>query len=175
LEENSLKNELQRLDKAAGEYANSSSEHAANLNDWAWYIAIHCLHFPSSLLLPFLYSSKNEAQTVSVAFQCAANVYNSATEPKLTGYSFSNVEYVPSTSTGTAKAIGFWNVDQNISEDETNSHFPALVIAIKGTTSHVDHMVNANGKGRDIATFLVSRFCHLCSGDYASYAYASPT
>jgi hypothetical protein len=33
---------------------------------------------------------------------------------------------------------------------------PAMVVAIRGSASHVDHMVNANGQGRDARLLFVS-------------------
>jgi len=64
-------------------------------------------------------------------------------------------KYVSSSTFGTTKATGFWTVE---SHNNTASPGPFLVIAVRGTASNVDHMVNLNGKTRDNGSddFVVS-------------------
>ena len=67
--------------------------------------------------------------------------------------------------TGTAKAISFWDLDvenslQKTARFENNEDFPAMVIAVRGSASLVDHMVNANGQQRD-AGFLFVISIHI--------------
>lgn len=61
---------------------------------------------------------------------------------------------VPSAG-GSTKAVLFTLVNRTVSPDETNSFFPVLVVAVRGTASIVDGMVNANSHARNASKLVV--------------------
>jgi hypothetical protein len=56
---------------------------------------------------------------------------------------------------GSTKAISFTLVNRTVSPDETNSFFPVLVAAVRGTASIVDGMVNANNHAKNASKLFV--------------------
>lgn len=114
------------------------------------------IHRPVTKLI----SSNETAHLLNLAFKCAAAVYEPNSQPRSDGFKFSLREAVKSSATGTVKAASFWDLGvvcdaQNPVIFEKNDHFPAMVIAIRGSASVVDHMVNANGERRDAGFFFV--------------------
>lgn len=61
---------------------------------------------------------------------------------------------VPSTD-GTIKAVSFSRVS-SVEKGTDNKDLPVLVVAIRGSASAVDHMVNANYEPRNADNFIVS-------------------
>lgn len=116
-------------------------------------------------------SDKSTAELVTVAFKCAAAVYQA--DPKVTddapnltglhrnpetaGIKFSELEYVFPSFGGSSKAIGFWIAESEVTQS-ANPDFPALVIAVRGTEKFIDHIVNANGRPIAAADFFVRLF-----------------
>jgi hypothetical protein len=98
------------------------------------------------------------AEIVNVAFQCAAAIYNDDPtlpghrSPKAVDVTFTEVEYSKPSIGGTAKAIGAWTVKL---EMRSSDYLPALVIAIRGSASILDHMVNANRRPVLVNEFMV--------------------
>ncbi|RAH70136.1 alpha/beta-hydrolase [Aspergillus aculeatinus CBS 121060] len=106
--------------------------------------------------------SQDQSLLLSLAWDCANESYNS-TSPRLPRTIKDCVlthdhEVTPSIN-GTVKAATFTTVDlQEISNG--NELLPVLVIAIRGTASTVDHIVNINSKPHDASHFIVSQwFC----------------
>ena len=119
-------------------------------------------------------SDKSTAELAIAALKCAAAVYKADPKaadgsdshsvltgrtgihrkPDTVGIRFSELDYVYPSLGGSSKAIGFW-----VAEPEetvwTNPHFPALVVAVRGTEKFVDHVVNANSRPISAADFLV--------------------
>jgi hypothetical protein len=60
----------------------------------------------------------------------------------------------PSTD-GTIKAVSFSHVSP-IDPETADKDLPVLVVAIRGSASAVDHMVNANYQPQDTGDFIVS-------------------
>ena len=75
-------------------------------------------------------------------------------KPETDGIEFSELEYIYPSLDGSSKAIGFWTTESEVI-DPTDSHFPALVVAVRGTERFVDHIVNANSRPIAAADFLV--------------------
>lgn len=76
-------------------------------------------------------------------------------KPKAEGVSFTEFTYSEPSIGGTAKAIGAWKVESEVSSSR-NEHLSAVIIAIRGSAKVVDHMVNLNGRPVPVNDFLVS-------------------
>jgi len=81
-----------------------------------------------------------------------------------------------SSATGTVKAVSFWDLEIGSDAEKSanfkkTNNFPAIVIAIRGSASLLDHMVNANGERRDAGFFFVSAVDNLL---YAHLAEKKP-
>ena len=120
------------------------------------------------------HSDKSTAELAIAAFKCAAAVYKADPKaadgidshpvltgptgihrkPETDGIRFSELEYVYPSFGGSSKAIGFWIAESEVT-NSTNPHFPALVVAVRGTERFVDHVVNANSRPIRAADFLV--------------------
>lgn len=119
-------------------------------------------------------SDKSTAELAIAAFKCAAAVYKADPKaaddsdlrplltgrtgiyrkPETAGIKFSELDYVYPSLGGSSKAIGFWVAEPEVTIG-TNPHFPALVVAVRGTERFVDHVVNANSRPIAAADFLV--------------------
>ena len=71
------------------------------------------------------------------------------------GVTFEELEYAKPSLAGTSKAIGIWAVGSKVST-ASNGLLPAHIIAIRGTTGSLDHLVNANGRPSPADDFLVN-------------------
>lgn len=56
---------------------------------------------------------------------------------------------------GATKATTFILVDKAASQQASNSFLPVLVIAVRGTASSIDHMVNINSQAKDASCLYV--------------------
>ncbi len=117
-------------------------------------------------------SSQALALGIVAAFNCAAAVYKEGPksldvhdagtsslglqsqhrDPRSDRVEFRELRYGAASLLGTTKALGIWRVDSTLPCEE----LPALVIACRGTESMLDTIVNANGRPRSLADFLVS-------------------
>lgn len=116
-------------------------------------------------------SDKLTAELATVAFKCAAAVYQADPKvandapnltgvhrnPETTGVKFTELEYVYPSFGGSSKAIGFWIAESEVA-GSTNPNFPALVVAVRGTEKFIDHIVNANGLPIAATDFFVCFF-----------------
>lgn len=129
---------------------------------------------PKRLYFNRFYSDKSTAELTVAAFKCAAAVYKADPKvadgidshpvltsptgmhrnPETDGIKFSELEYVYPSLGGSSKAIGFWTTQFEVI-DSTDPHFPALVVAVRGTERFVDHVVNANSRPIAAADLLV--------------------
>jgi hypothetical protein len=145
-----LKSLLHTLTKTASNYDNA---HAASL---AGRIPWVC--------------TPDVAAAIAVAFECASVVYEPGKWPGVEGFAHEHELHMMPSEDGSVKGTGFsrfWELDRdgvvNGREREgegrrrrrRNPHFPALVVAVRGTGSKVDHIVNLNGEMRDARAFLV--------------------
>ena len=75
--------------------------------------------------------------------------------PASQGWVFDSIRYVSSSRFGTTKAAGFWAMKPEKGAVSSDS---ILVIAVRGTHSNVDHMVNLNERMEDTSKdeFIVS-------------------
>lgn len=99
-------------------------------------------------------SDREEARLISLAWSCAENVYktDAATEAmEELANSGLNVEWsIPSSTLGTVKATTF----TTYTSDPTSA--PHLIIAVRGSASRLDHIVNLNSEPRDAGVLFVS-------------------
>ncbi|KAB8265071.1 Alpha/Beta hydrolase protein [Aspergillus pseudonomiae] len=128
---------LDRLDQEASKYSNSQ------LKDE---------HYPDWDCSP------EKAELISIAWRCAREVYE--TSSGLPIGPVRNGEWklepgdcvVPSTD-GTIKAVSFSRVS-SVEKATDHKDLPVLVVAIRGSASAVDHMVNANYEPRNADDFI---------------------
>ncbi|KAM5457932.1 hypothetical protein McanCB49686_002359, partial [Microsporum canis] len=103
--------------------------------------------------------SRSEAHLVSIAWKCALDVYDdpSASVPQngCQNYEFTRDYVVVPSVGGTVKAMISTIVAPRDGVDPDNKFSPTLVIAVRGSASPVDHMVNANAEPKSVANFIV--------------------
>jgi hypothetical protein len=99
-------------------------------------------------------SNLSEAQLLVAANCCASIVYDPAVEANCPGLKFApRLAYLNASKDGTFKATGFWLLE-NVGIG--NVFGPAIVIAIRGTASVVDAIVNLNGEKQSASSLIVS-------------------
>ncbi|KAL2127129.1 hypothetical protein VTI74DRAFT_11270 [Chaetomium olivicolor] len=106
--------------------------------------------------------TREAAQMVSVAWKCALAVYSPDSELPGTEHCRFHPDHVGTSSAGgTVKAFATTIVETALPTNSTwagsqgeNAYVPALVVAIRGSASMVDHMVNANARPRDANHFI---------------------
>ncbi|KAF7592076.1 hypothetical protein BBP40_000742 [Aspergillus hancockii] len=128
---------LERLDQEASQYGNSQLKDD-QYTDW------EC--------------SRNKAQLISVAFHCARAVYETSsclpsTLDRSGNWKLTSGRCVLPSTDGTIKAISFSHAS-HIEPDTADKRMPLLVVAIRGSASAVDHMVNANYQPQDASNFI---------------------
>jgi hypothetical protein len=103
---------------------------------------------------------------LSLACACSVGVYNPDTDPSASDITFRRVRYVSSSTFGTTKATGFWVAE---SQNPMVTFEPSLFIAIRGSASSLDHMVNLNGRqeyaskdGFMVSSMLPNSFLFNC-------------
>src|SRR6478735_5112417 len=120
-------------------------------------------HWPSRQnILTGFYRSQAEVQLISVAWKCARGTYDLEGTVTDTGYcTFRRDQVVDSSFAGTVKLI-----TSTIIEAKTGSRIieslPVLVLAIRGSASKMDHIVNANAQPRTTESFIVSSLSLIC-------------
>ncbi|KAI5803697.1 Alpha/Beta hydrolase protein [Geopyxis carbonaria] len=102
--------------------------------------------------------SREQAAVLQAAMACARAVYEptSVPFPEVDGLAFSVTTWVAATVEGTTKETWVVEVQRTGVDDEDAKErlFPLLVVAVRGSASGVDWMVNANGDPRDASEFL---------------------
>ncbi|KFY27699.1 hypothetical protein V491_00774 [Pseudogymnoascus sp. VKM F-3775] len=124
-----LKAQMKLLDEKASEYPNSSLEGLTRQTEWT--------------------CSQSEAEIISIAWKCAAGAYDPTSNIQFDGLEFKLQNYIPPSIGGTTKATTFILVDKDASHQAPNPFLPVLVIAVRGTASSVDHIVNINSQSKD--------------------------
>uniref|UniRef100_A0A0D2Y5A4 Uncharacterized protein n=1 Tax=Fusarium oxysporum (strain Fo5176) TaxID=660025 RepID=A0A0D2Y5A4_FUSOF len=128
-----LRQLLERLDQEAAKYTNSKVNDDES-REWD--------------------PSQAEVQLISVAWKCARGTYDLEGTVTDTGYcTFRRDQVVDSSFAGTVKLI-----TSTIIEAKTGSRIieslPVLVLAIRGSASKMDHIVNANAQPRTTESFI---------------------
>ncbi|KAK3361663.1 Alpha/Beta hydrolase protein [Lasiosphaeria ovina] len=142
-----LRRFVHRLDEVASEYDNSRlRDGGAGQAPW------EC--------------TQHTAQLVSIAWACALDTYSMTTtttgvlaEADTAAYRFER-DWVGAPSVGgTVKTLTSTVVSPLADAvDNDNALLPVLVIAVRGTVTKVDHMVNANGRPVDAAAFVGTHY-----------------
>ncbi|KAI8717523.1 Lipase-3 domain-containing protein [Fusarium sp. LHS14.1] len=130
---------LQRLDQEASKYTNSRVSDDGASTDW------NC--------------SRAEAQLVSAAWKCARGTYDLESTIEDTAYCTFRKDHVLKHSlTRTVKALKS-TVVEPVAQPGLDDHLlPALVIAVRGSASKMDHIVNANSRPRATEMFISPNF-----------------
>ncbi|RSL65182.1 hypothetical protein CEP54_004390 [Fusarium duplospermum] len=130
---------LQRLDQEASKYTNSRVSDDGASTDW------NC--------------SQAEAQLVSAAWKCARGTYDLESTIEDTSYCTFRKDHVLKHSiTGTVKALKS-TVVEPVAKSSLGDHLlPTLVIAVRGSASKMDHIVNANSRPRATELFISPDF-----------------
>ncbi|KAH7260483.1 Alpha/Beta hydrolase protein [Fusarium solani] len=130
---------LQRLDQEASKYTNSRVSDDGASTDWN--------------------SSQAEAQLVSAAWKCARGTYDLESTIEDTAYcTFRKDHVLKHSHTGTVKALKS-TVVEPVAQPGLGDHLlPTLVIAIRGSASKMDHIVNANSRPQATEKFITADF-----------------
>lgn len=112
------------------------------------------------------HSGPSEAELISLAWRCTAAVYQPSAEAQ--NLAFKEQHYIKPTADGTIKATTLTLIDhfdspgkpqvaeqQSQASHELELPLPVLVVAVRGTASTVDAMVNANSRSRDASALFV--------------------
>lgn len=103
------------------------------------------------------HSSESLAQVVALSWRCALGVYSETKRTLEADYFVLEEEHAVTPSLGgTVKALTSTLVMPKPGSSSANDFIPVLVVAIRGSASRWDHMVNANSQPRDAREFLVS-------------------
>jgi len=127
-----LQLQLKRLYDEAAKYSNSHLGDDGKLEQW------QC--------------TRHEAEIVSIAFACAAGVYQPDLDPSVPGFTFEKESHIAPSIGGTVKATDIFIVKDSSPQTKTNPLLPVMVVAIRGTASRVDRIVNLNGESRLVTT-----------------------
>ena len=91
--------------------------------------------------------------------RCAATVYDGQSPPDANGLTLRQLKYIPHSGFGTVKAAALTSALTSVqdvsSKESANPLLPALVIAIKGSKTVVDWMVNLNSQTCDATELFV--------------------
>lgn len=111
----------------------------------------------SPLIILLNDSSDTEAQLVAIAWECAAGAYDQAKEITFGSFHFHIDRRITPSMNGSRKAVTIITVTEPDSEHAPNANgfLPLRVVAIRGSHSKMDHIVNANNRPRGAGTFIV--------------------
>ncbi|KAE8376789.1 hypothetical protein BDV26DRAFT_282394 [Aspergillus bertholletiae] len=128
---------LDRLDQEASQYGNSQLKDD-RYSDW------EC--------------SPENAQLISVSWHCAREVYETSSDlpngPVCNRkWKLESGDCIAASADGTIKAVSFSSMTP-VDKGAGSKDLPVLVIAIRGSASAVDHMVNANYEPRNADDFI---------------------
>ncbi|QGI69194.1 hypothetical protein CEK26_013151 [Fusarium fujikuroi] len=128
-----LRQLLERLDQEAAKYTNSKVNDDESI-EWN--------------------PSQSEVQLISAAWKCARGTYDLEGTMADTGYcTFRRDQVVDSSFAGTVKLITSTVIEAKAGSPTTDSS-PVLVLAIRGSASKMDHIVNANAQPRTTESFI---------------------
>lgn len=118
-----------------------------------------CLVHSNYSILIALFSTQEQARLISIAWKCAHDTYNPPPCSSLLSHDFQDCtltqeQIITPSSDGTVKTVTFTSVTPR--ETSMSTSLPVLIVAIRGTASRVDHMVNINNQPRDASSFIVS-------------------
>ncbi|KAK7510156.1 Alpha/Beta hydrolase protein [Phyllosticta citriasiana] len=122
-----------RLNGEADKYANSSLDFCNTKKRWT--------------------CDSNDGVLISIAWKCAAGTYDADYTARLQNYEFRLQNSFPPSAGGTTKATTITLVE-SLDTSSGSSSFPVVVVAIRGTASTVDAMVNLNIAPRTAESFL---------------------
>ncbi|PNP83563.1 hypothetical protein FNYG_03126 [Fusarium nygamai] len=128
-----LRQLLERLDQEAAKYTNSRVNDDDSI-EWN--------------------PSQSEVQLISAAWKCARGTYDLEGTMADTSYcTFRRDQVVDSSFAGTVKLITSTVIEAKAGSPATDS-LPVLVLAIRGSASKMDHIVNANAQPRTTDSFI---------------------
>ncbi|CAF3648347.1 unnamed protein product [Fusarium graminearum] len=129
-----LRELLQRLDHEASKYVNSKVDEVKS-PDW--------------------HPSQAEVQLISAAWKCARGTYNLGGTIANTSYcTFRREETLRGSYDGTVKVITSTVIEKTPEDVGESDLLPVLVLAIRGSASKMDHIVNANSRPRSTRGFI---------------------
>ncbi|KAF5966883.1 hypothetical protein FBULB1_11437 [Fusarium bulbicola] len=128
-----LRQLLERLDQEAAKYTNSKVNDDDSI-EWN--------------------PSQSEVQLIFAAWKCARGTYDLESTLADTSYcTFRRDQVVDSSFAGTVKLITSTIIEAKAGSSTTDS-LPVLVLAIRGSASKMDHIVNANAQPRTTESFI---------------------
>ncbi|KAF7546119.1 hypothetical protein G7Z17_g8654 [Cylindrodendrum hubeiense] len=130
-----LKELLHQLDHEASKYSNSQVTEKEACVDWK--------------------CSQAKAQLVSIAWKCAHGTYHAANDIVDTAEYTVQSDHVATPSLGgSVKAWTSTVVTPQVNSVAGSEFLPVLVIAVRGSASNMDHVVNANERPRATGHFI---------------------
>ncbi|KAF2137418.1 uncharacterized protein K452DRAFT_278667 [Aplosporella prunicola CBS 121167] len=129
-----------RLDREASKYSNSSLSWCKSKEEWS--------------------CNQNDADLIFVAWTCAAGAYDVTPVTNSEKCTFDQRKIIKPSLGGTTKATVLTLVKATSPHVDAESRFPVLVIAVRGTASTVDNMVNLNAAPRSAESYLcIQQIC----------------
>lgn len=128
-----------------------------------------CLVHSNYCMLIACFSTQEQARLISIAWKCAHDTYNLPPRSPLLLHDFQDCtltqeQIITPSADGAVKAVTFTSVTPR-ETSSTSTSLPVLIVAIRGTASRIDHMVNINNQPRDASSFIVScpgKLHHRC-------------
>ncbi|ESU08957.1 hypothetical protein FGSG_04173 [Fusarium graminearum PH-1] len=101
-------------------------------------------------------NSQAEVQLISAAWKCARGTYNLGGTIANTSYcTFRREETLRGSYDGTVKVITSTVIEKTPEDVGESDLLPVLVLAIRGSASKMDHIVNANSRPRSTRGFIL--------------------
>lgn len=148
-----LRAQLGRLDTEAAKHGNSSLDYCESATQWDWQVINPGSQSNTTLTND---STRDEAELISIAWKCTVSVYDQSSGIISDGSDFKTVRSIQPSIGGGIKATAISVITRDASNERVNPILPLLVVAVRGSASNVDHMVNANGTPRPAAQLFVS-------------------
>ena len=111
------------------------------------YIQISGLSLDSS-------SDPTTAPLLRAAAKCSAAIYKHSDPIPPDDYSYAALKYVEPTMLGTTKATAIYEA-KTLNLGPERGGF--VVVAVRGSASKIDHIVNLNNQAVDVGSFIVRR------------------
>lgn len=110
-------------------------------------------------------SDRTEAELIGLAWDCALKAYKpvATSQPERPERAGSSVDFsLPSSATGRIKATTCTIFTPPRQPETGTTHASYLVVAVRGSASKLDHIVNLNGDPRDAKALFVSPALEVC-------------
>lgn len=91
---------------------------------------------------------------MDIAMQCALAAYDGQYSPQVSGIQLTYQAHRQALETSAARTIRC-TIASKLAPNNSEEVFPVFVLAVRGSTSFLDHMSNLNSAPKDVRDFIV--------------------